>query len=133
MFKTHKLRKIMHPIIKKSFGGLSAEYYFRHLFFAFFLCAPLAIFLLLAKHNANSTIPIEISILSLVNTFLYPYARYVYEAIYNFILGENIFLLPIIISIPFKLIMMLACWSFSILIAPLGLIYLYFYHSKSSS
>lgn len=63
--------------------------------------------------------------------FLYPYARFVYHSITDFLMGNNVIIMPIIILYPFKFMMMLLCWVFSPFIAPLGLLYLYFYHSKN--
>ena len=72
-------------------------------------------------------------ILTIINVFLYPYSRFVYENVVGFIMGENIFIINFFIMFIVKIFTMLLCWSFAIFIAPVGLIYLYFYHSKTSN
>jgi hypothetical protein len=66
-----------------------------------------------------------------INALLYPYARFVYEQVIGFIMGENVFFINAIVMIAAKIITMVLCWGLSIFIAPLGLAYLYYYHSKS--
>lgn len=83
----------------------------------------------------NSTGTHERSIWSygvfVISTLLYPYSRFVYESIIGFVLGNNVFFLNAVIMMIAKLITMLLCWLLAIFIAPIGLAYLYFYHSKA--
>ena len=69
----------------------------------------------------------------ILNTFLYPYARFVYERIANFVIGENEFTLNALFFLIAKFWTMAICWIFAWVIAPVGLTYLYFHHSKSHS
>lgn len=64
----------MHPVIAKTFGGLSSQYYFRQ--FLFGLAFPALIYVMSG-------------------------------------------------------VTMLLCWAFAIFIAPIGLAYLYYHHSKA--
>lgn len=66
----------------------------------------------------------------IISQFLYPYARFVYESIIDYILGNNVFFANTILVLIVKLFTMIFCYSFAIFIAPIGLIYLYFYHTK---
>lgn len=68
-----------------------------------------------------------------INTFLYPYSRFVYESIVSFIMGNNVFFVNAIFMVVVKIFTMLLCWSFAIFIAPIGLAYLYYHHSKAAS
>ncbi|SAK42522.1 membrane protein [Caballeronia glebae] len=70
-------------------------------------------------------------ILFLANTLLYPYARFVYEGVVRYIVGDNIFVFPVLLVLPVKVLMMILCWVFAIFISPVGLIYLYFSSVKS--
>jgi hypothetical protein len=119
----------MHPVFSKTFGGLSPAYYFRQFFFGFVIGA---VVIYLATRSPHS-VPISTVALLVVNTLLYPYARFVYESIMNFILGQNTFYLNAIVLLFFKLLTMALCWSFAIFIAPVGLAYLYLHHSKAES
>ncbi len=120
----------MHPIIAKTFGGLSRRYYFRQLFFGlllFFSHAPFS--------AIHSTLAIQISmvIFFAISTLLYPFSRFVYESLVDFIMGKNVFFVNAFFMLWAKLITMLICWYAAILIAPIGLAYLYYHHSKDSN
>ncbi|EEH2567400.1 hypothetical protein GYD59_002107 [Salmonella enterica] len=65
-----------------------------------------------------------------INALFYPYARFVYEQVISFIMGENVFFINAIVMLMAKVITMCLCWIFSIFIAPVGLAYLYYYHSR---
>src|SRR5690606_6430994 len=121
--------KIMQEIIKKTFGGLSAQYYIRQLFFGS-LFAALIVYVVI-----NGGKPIQFSMIALlaINTLLYPYSRFVYESVVGFIMGNNVFFVNAILMIIVKIFTMLLCWSFAIFIAPIGLAYLYYHHSKTAS
>ena len=69
-------------------------------------------------------------LVSLILSLLYPYSRFVYESIIGYIMGDNNFLVDLKLMFIVKMITMSFCYIFSIFIAPLGLAYLYFYHSK---
>lgn len=116
----------MHPILKKTIGGLSPRYYFRQLFFSVILCG---IFLYPLTHELEQ-LPFGIMILLAINTFLYPYSRFSYQGVVSFIIGDNVFFGNAGAMLLAKLFTMLMCWAFAIFIAPIGLVYLYFHHSK---
>ena len=126
----------MHPVIKKTFGGLEPRYYFRHLFFAALMVIPMVLFtysnMPKGKPGAVTAFVFFASIL-VVNTFLYPYARFVYESIVRFVVGETVIFGNLFFMLFVKVLTMAVCWSFAIFIAPIGLIYLYFHHSKSEA
>lgn len=119
----------MHPVIVKTFGGLSKAYYFRQLFFG----GLIPTFILLIASNSAGGIPLNAVIVLTVNTLLYPYARFVYEGVANFIMGSNVFFVNAALLMFLKFLTMLLCWGFAIFIAPAGLAYLYYHHSKRKS
>lgn len=119
----------MHPILSKTFGGLSKQYYFRQFFFgvlivAFFIAFPFS--------QTKHAIPLGLIIISIINTCLYPYSRFVYESITSFIMGNNVFFVNAVTMLITKIITMSLCWCFAIFIAPIGLAYLYYHHSKNT-
>ena len=125
----------MHPVIAKTFGGLSTAYYFRQLFFALLVLALMTFVVSGSIHGLSFVTFLAMAI----NTLLYPYARFVYESIVGFIIGENMFFMIIgenmffmnvLLMMFVKLITILICWSAAIFIAPIGLAYLYYHHSK---
>lgn len=117
----------MHPVIHKTLGGLSMPYYLRHLFFGVLMSA----FVFFATHRSPTG---DNSIWSyafiILNAFIYPYARFVYESVVSFMMGDNVFYLNALIMLFFKFMTIAMCWVFAIFIAPVGLLYLYFYHSR---
>lgn len=119
----------MHPIITKTFGGLSRQYYIRQ--FLFGLLFP-AFLCFIASRNPNA-IGANVIILLMVNTLLYPYSRFVYESIVGFIMGKNVFFVNAFFMLCVKFITMAICWGLAIFIAPIGLAYLYYHHSKSNA
>jgi hypothetical protein len=118
----------MHPVIQKTFGGLTPSYYGRQLFFG---CIFLGIYLL-ATVKSGST-PFSGWLWAFSTTFLYPYSRFAYEGVVDFIVGKNLFILPALLLIGFKFMTMLMCWFLAIFIAPVGLAYLYLHHSGKLS
>jgi len=119
----------MHPIIEKTFGGLSKPYYFRHFAFGLIFVA-LFIFMSL---QSPSGMPLHLAVILAVNAFLYPYSRFVYESIVGFIVGDNLFVFPVVVMLIAKLITMGFCFAFAIFIAPIGLAYLYYHHTKQAN
>ena len=117
----------MHPVITKTLGGLSPQYYFRHFVFGF---AFPVLFYFIAS-NGPHPIQLGMVVLIVVNTLLYPYSRFVYESIVNFVMGENVLFVNVFLMLFVKLMTMLLCWGFAIFIAPIGLAYLYYHHSKA--
>jgi len=70
-------------------------------------------------------------VLLAVNSLLYPYARFVYEGIVGFIMGDNVFVVNAFLMLFTKLITMSICWCMAIFIAPIGLLYLFIRHSRA--
>lgn len=117
----------MHPVVQKTFGGLSPQYYFRHLLFGFAM-GTLVFFM-----STKGDRPIQVVLLffTIVSTALYPYSRYVYESVIDFVVGNNIFFVNAILVLFWKSITMFLCWFFALIVAPIGLAFLYYQHSRS--
>lgn len=113
--------------IGKTLGGLSAAYYFRHFVFGAVISG---LYFYLAR-QAPTGIATGLIVFLLINMLLYPYARFVYEQVIGFIMGDNVFFINAVVMLVAKFITMVLCWGFSIFIAPIGLAYLYFYHTKA--
>ena len=117
--------------LSKTLGGLSKTYYTRQFLFGLiFFIFIVAISYNGYNHTGKISILVTNSILGLICLLLYPYSRFVYESIIEYILGDNVFFVNVPLMLVTKLITMAICFIFSIFIAPIGLIYLYFYHSK---
>ena len=117
--------------ISKTFGGLNKAYYFRHLFFGaiIFIFLEIKFFDDLSKGVVDGNF-IVATLVCLVLTLLYPYSRFVYESVVSFIFGENVFIVNALLMLFIKVLTIALCFIFSWAIAPIGLIYLYFHHSR---
>lgn len=116
----------MQDVIKKTFGGLSVQYYLRQLFFGSIFTA-LFIYTLL---NSDRSVQISTVVFFIVNAVLYPYSRFVYESVIGFVMGKNVFFVNALLMLITKIITMAICWFLAIFIAPVGLAYLYYHHSR---
>ena len=114
----------MKQIITKTFGGLTKEYYIRQ--FIFGLIFPSIYFFAFFQSSQEVTISLATIGFLIINTLLYPYSRFVYESVMNFIMGGNVFWVNAIMLLAVKFITMILCWSLAIFIAPIGLVSLYF-------
>jgi len=118
----------MGTFLKYTFGGLSAQYYFRQFIFGC-LMAGLIIWVAAQSKTGLSITPVFVMV---VNAMLYPYARFVYESAIGFIMGDNVFHVNALFMLIVKFFTMAMCFSFAIFIAPIGLVYLYFFHRKNA-
>jgi hypothetical protein len=117
----------MNHIFAKTFGGLNRQYVIRQLFFALILGA-LSIMVL---RGSTQGLTMGALFTIVLNTVLYPYSRFVYESVVEFIMGNNVFYLSAVVMLISKLFTMIVCFLLAPFIAPLGLAYLYYHHSKS--
>lgn len=112
----------MYPVLERSFGGLSPRYYVRQFLFG------LVLFLFVALRHGKMMLamPVHLQVIFALNALLYPYSRFVYESVVDFIVGDTVFALPVILYATAKLLTMVLCWFLATLIAPIGLVWLYF-------
>ena len=115
----------MPPIIARTFGGLTRQYYLRQFIIGGTLAA-----ILIFKVGTHSIPAIALLLIS-INALLYPYARFVYESTIDYIMGDSIFVINIFFMFVVKIMSIAFCFGAAILIAPFGLIYLYFKTGKS--
>ncbi|WP_438860244.1 hypothetical protein [Achromobacter spanius] len=121
----------MHPVIVKTFGGLSRQYYVRQ--FLFGLIFPVLLLLSLGRGDPPLSVSFGTWVFFAINTLLYPYSRFVYESVIGYILGRNTFFVNAGLMIFAKAMTMALCWFFAIFVAPLGLLYLYIHHSRNAA
>ena len=117
----------MREFLKCTFGGLDASYLIRQYFFSLLIGA---LFIFMVTNQGRTLNGGTIALFS-VCIILYPYSRFVYESIIQFVLGNHVLYVNAILMMTFKAFTMFFCWFAAVLIAPFGLIYLYFRQSKS--
>lgn len=115
-------------ILKKTLGGLSLSYYLRNLFFGAIFGGFIIFFIL--QSNTKDYFKI---IYTIICIFLYPYSKFIYDTIIEFIMGNNIFIVNIIFMFAIKSMVIISCLLFAPIIALIGFIYLYFYHTKNKT
>lgn len=120
----------MRSVLAKTFGGLTPQYYFRQ--FVFGMIFPVFAYIMLSQSPEKHPITLSTTAFFVVNTFLYPYARFVYDGVKNFILGDTVLVVNLVIMLMFSAFTMIMCWFFAIFIAPVGLVYLYFRNRRSA-
>lgn len=114
----------MKNVLKMSFGGLTKVYFLRQLFFGSLFFVAFLVLMIYSKK------PVDFGLLGflVVATLLYPYSRFVYEVVVEFILGDNVVVGDAGSMLWWKILMMSMCWIFSVFIAPVGLVGLFVYH-----
>jgi hypothetical protein len=117
----------MHPVLRKTIGGLSQAYFLRQLFFSLLMAALVCS---LASSSSTSP-PLRLGFFIIVNTVLYPYARYVYESFAGCIAGRKPVFSSAALALAVTILTMALCWAGALVIAPIGMAYLYFRHSKA--
>lgn len=120
----------MASIYKNTILGLGKRYFFRHFFFGFLMFILIMLSVIYTNEFKNTEF--SIVVISIISTFLYPYSRFVYESVVNFIRGNNVIYVSFLYLLLGKFITISMCWTFSIFLAPIGLVYLYFHHSSKS-
>lgn len=119
----------MNQMLQKTLGGLSKQYYIRQFLFG----VGISVFVYFISTAGNRPIEIGVVLFSVISTLLYPYSRFVYESIVDFIMGDNVFFVNVLWLFFVKYLTMMMCWGLAMFIAPLGLAYLYYHHSKENS
>ncbi|MFW2082896.1 hypothetical protein ACNPQK_18215 [Acinetobacter guillouiae] len=121
-------------IFSKTFGGLRKDYFIRNLIIG--IVAAVLAWLMIDTLEARATTPkpfwnlVIIKGFFIFNGLLYPYAKYLYDYIWEVITGDAVYVYSInIITIWFKLIARLMCFFFAWVLAPVGLLILYFKNS----
>lgn len=111
----------MNEIVNRALLGLTKDYLFRQYFFGVIIGG---IFYSIFTSSGDSVLLVTFFVV--INTLLYPYSRFVYERVMSFLIGNNFFMVNGIFFLMFKCITMAWCWMASLMIAPVGLAYLYF-------
>lgn len=118
--------------IQKTFGGIKRSFYIREFLFGFPIYAFLLYTMFREPKVPEKTAVFQwgLFIFATIQQLLYPYARFVYHSVTDYILGKDVYIVNTFILLIVRFFTMIFCWFFAIFIAPLGLIYLYFRNRK---
>ncbi|EDL52207.1 hypothetical protein VSAK1_26645 [Vibrio mediterranei AK1] len=117
----------MKDFLKYTFGGLKTSYLIRQYIFGMLI----SFFYFNVATTNGQSLSAAIIAFFVINALLYPYSRFVYESIVEFVIGDNVFYVNGILMLFIKAITMILCWVAAILIAPIGLIYIYYHHTRA--
>lgn len=93
---------------------MTTHYYMRQLMFA---CALFAFACTTqGKHLTSATFAFLTA-----STLLYPFAKYLYDSMMGFLMGNNLFILPAVPHLIIKGMMVLLLWFGALLFAPFGI------------
>jgi hypothetical protein len=117
---------MLYSLLSKTFGGLSRPYYFRQLFFGLlFACIFFSI-----GYSSGVGLQPKMLAIAIAGAVLYPYSRFVYDSILEFFMGDNVIELPLMFALMKTVFGIGLCFLFAPFIAPVGLLFLLYHHSK---
>lgn len=108
---------------KNIFRAMDKGWLFRHYVYAF---GFIILSLMLGTHFQTSSL-----VLIIISALFYPFAMFIYENIFNFLIGGNFFILPANFLIFWKLIRFAIILIFAIPIGTIGLAFLYYQVNKN--
>ncbi|RQT96912.1 hypothetical protein DF146_14565 [Burkholderia cenocepacia] len=123
----------MNSIITRSFGGLTRPYYIRNFLFSLIFPTVFIFISSFGKESLPGGLLALVLIFMAVSCLLYPYSRFVYESVVNYIVGRNMYFVNAALMLVVKFMTMFLCWYLAIFIAPLGLAYLFFRHRPTGA
>lgn len=108
--------------------GLNRKYYFRNLLIAaLFACLVWYLTKYASSHSTVGEIPDVYIIINntylVLSTLLYPYAKYAYDSLWEFIFNDSVWAfggILLLIVLYFKLIIRAILFVFAIFLAPIG-------------
>ncbi len=119
--------------LKRIFGALQPTYLIRaYVISAVFMAMMVWLVLYPAKGEPLTIDRIAPLVIFGIGALLFPFSKLVWDEIKRVMMGGNVFILPVIILMPLKLIVNYALWCFSIFIAPLGIAYLWLRSRQSA-
>lgn len=119
--------------LKRIFGALEPTYLIRAYVISAVFMAMIAWFVIyMAKGEPLTFDRIATLMVFGIGALLFPFSKLVWDEIKRVMMGSNIFILPVIILMPLKLLVNYALWCFSIFIAPLGIAYLWLRSRQSA-
>lgn len=106
----------------KTIFGINSRAYIRQLLCAILIFIAIYAFISLPILNIDANSP-ELLISFTINTVLYPFARYTYEAILDYIIGSKTELwISMKLLIIEKTVSLIFCWALAIVLVMIGLI-----------
>lgn len=115
----------MQDFVRKTLYGLTLSYYVRQLIIGCVIGGSLDLIMLQMHPN------IPMAIFFGVKALLFPCARFVVHSVIGFMQGATLFIVPAIFLLLVKVVLIMVCWKMAIILAPVGMIGLFIYHSRA--
>ncbi|WP_138983494.1 hypothetical protein [Agrobacterium tumefaciens] len=109
--------------LRRIFGGVQPSYLIRSYLMG---VVVFALMMSMLSVEAQTGSPVALVIFSLASTLLFPFAKLVWDELRNLALGNNILFMNAIVLFMLKLLVNLLLWACAIVIAPIGILYLWF-------
>lgn len=121
--------KMMKKALLRAFGGLDRSYLFKQ------YLVGIAIFAICAfiVNRYSDGLGLYTLLTFSVNTLLYPYSRYLFQSMLKAVFGNTVFDKGAAILTVLRVASIIVCWIAAWLIAPFGLVYLYFRGGQKSA
>ncbi|WP_449470169.1 hypothetical protein [Sphingobium chungangianum] len=107
--------------LTRTFGALDRSYLIRAYLIGLAIFAFYGYFI---SHGAKSA-PISVWVFFTISTLLFPFAKFVWDEIMSLVLGRNMVFMNALVLLVLKLFVNVFLWAAAILIAPLGILYLW--------
>ncbi|MCC0700333.1 hypothetical protein KGF42_13125 [Clostridioides sp. ZZV15-6383] len=108
-------KKGVKSILKEIFVSLNMKYLIK----SYIISAVLTLIFL------SSNIPsVGMFIIIMANAILFPFSALVYDDLFSLMMGNTLFIMPIVFIFLWKLIKVILLYTFAIFIAPLGIAYI---------
>lgn len=109
----------MKKFVSIVFGSLQPSYLIKQYIFC-------AIFYSIMLYAGIASTGIRMMAFLTINLVAYPFAMFVYDSIIDVLLGDRVLISNIVLVVVWGIIKVMIIFAFSILIAPFGILYLYF-------
>ncbi|MDY5051343.1 MAG: hypothetical protein SPF17_07955 [Candidatus Mucispirillum faecigallinarum] len=118
----------MLKFIKDTFSSLTISFLIKNYFFGIIIYA---IFMYpIFDKSINETIAYDSVIFFTINLILYPFATLIWEELRNMFLGNTMFITQIHVLFIVKIVIKFMVFLMSIIIGPLGILYLWYVRNK---
>lgn len=122
---------VLTSIISKTFLRLRPNYYFKNMAFSVIVTGAF-LYLLYTQGLLLSSPPLQWFLLAF-NALMYPYSIFLFDSLLSFFMGNKTYQTSASFYFMFRLLAMVICYLFAILISPVGLIHLYARYGKKNS
>lgn len=113
----------MKQFVHAVFTSLQPSYFIRQYAFSGIMVAFI-------YFGSNRNVPVSLELLLILNFLLYPFATFAYDSLIHLLLGNTVWIVSGLWSLIYSILKIGLIFFFSTLIAPIGILLLYFMNRK---